>query len=171
MGRPLLKPMNKQAMLRDYKSGMSLSDLGRKWSVSVGTAYNYMKAAGCKFRSKSDSTLLAASRGKMHGPRLSGENNHKWNGGQHITCGYMSVRLPGHPKAMAGGYVLQHVLIMEDAISRPLSGTEVVHHINEDKLDNRLENLCVMSDHDHKSLHARKRWAAKKLNPTGAKRF
>jgi hypothetical protein len=34
--------------------------------------------------------------------------------------------------------------------------TEVVHHINEDKTDNRPENLRVMKDKEHRAYHGRK---------------
>jgi hypothetical protein len=37
--------------------------------------------------------------------------------------------------------VLEHRLVMAEAISRPLTADETVHHINGDTRDNRLENL------------------------------
>ena len=37
-----------------------------------------------------------------------------------------------------------HILLVEQLLGRPLEENEVVHHINGDKKDNRLENLRVM---------------------------
>lgn len=50
---------------------------------------------------------------------------------------------------------LQHVVIMEQHIGRKLSKDEVVHHINGVKTDNRIENLKLMTNAEHSSLHAK----------------
>lgn len=49
-----------------------------------------------------------------------------------------------------------HRLIMEEHIGRELRRDEWVHHINEDKHDNRLENLVIVSPYDHVQIHKRK---------------
>lgn len=46
-----------------------------------------------------------------------------------------------------------HRLLMEERLGRKLDRTEVVHHINGDPSDNRLENLQVMSLSEHAHLH------------------
>ena len=51
------------------------------------------------------------------------------------------------------GYGLEHRLVMAESLGRPLLRAEHVHHINEDRLDNRIENLQMMSQSDHMKLH------------------
>lgn len=54
-----------------------------------------------------------------------------------------------------------HRHLMEVHLGRKLGRLEVVHHINEDKHDNRLENLQVMTFKEHNTLHATKGEAIK----------
>lgn len=58
--------------------------------------------------------------------------------------------------------VWEHIVIVEEKLGRHLvwKGTyhpesEIVHHINEKKDDNRPENLRVTTNREHKSLHKR----------------
>lgn len=47
----------------------------------------------------------------------------------------------------------QHIVVMERHIQRRLLPSEVVHHINEVKTDNRLENLRLMEVGEHTKEH------------------
>lgn len=42
---------------------------------------------------------------------------------------------------------------MESAIGRPIRRNEVVHHLNGDHGDNRLENLALMTRAEHNTIH------------------
>jgi hypothetical protein len=71
------------------------------------------------------------------------EKNGAWKGGRtRSKAGYVMVRVVDHPRAANnGGYVFEHILVMEDLLGRPLVPGETVHHINGVKDDNRPENL------------------------------
>jgi hypothetical protein len=90
-----------------------------------------------------------------HGP-----GNPNWKGGR-IRGGHESrywMRfVSDHPAANPLGYVLEHRLVMEEQLGRPLATDEIVHHINHDPTDNRPENLEAMTQGEHAARHARER--------------
>lgn len=47
----------------------------------------------------------------------------------------------------------EHRVIMEQHLGRKLSRNEIVHHINGDKWDNRIDNLQLMTQSEHAKLH------------------
>jgi HNH endonuclease len=66
--------------------------------------------------------------------------------------GYLLIKVPEHPKAFKGFYY-EHRLIIEKQINRVLNEWETIHHINEDKIDNRLINLFLCSRLEHNKAH------------------
>jgi hypothetical protein len=68
------------------------------------------------------------------------------------TQGYVEVYEPDHPLAMSGGYVLESRKVAWDAglLTDP---TDHVHHGPGGRLDNRLENLTVMTPAQHARHH------------------
>lgn len=72
-------------------------------------------------------------------------------GGRTIhTDGYIMVLVPG-----TGKYVMEHRVVMAQHLGRPLLPTEVVHHRNHDKQDNRIENLELLTPTTHNHVHGK----------------
>lgn len=94
-------------------------------------------------------------RGK-NSPRFKGKINYGSNGQ------YYAIHTPHHPFADSKGYVFEHRLIIEKHIKRFLEKTEVVHHINGNKKDNRIENLELLDKKEHDRISAKERWNSKK---------
>jgi hypothetical protein len=58
---------------------------------------------------------------------------------------YVLIYQPNHSKAVAAGYVPEHILIAEKVLGRALFADEEVRHINGDPRDNRPTNLEIIS--------------------------
>jgi hypothetical protein len=101
-------------------------------------------------------------RGK-HGNQAKGERNGRWNKSKRrvTSHGYVAVRVPvDHPHAWGPvnlkrfKYAYEHVVVMMEYLGRPLYPTEVVHHRNGNRADNRIENLESITPEEHQRHHA-----------------
>lgn len=70
------------------------------------------------------------------------------------TDGYILVNMGFKPKGAKGSrYKLQHRIVMEKYLGRPLLRSEIVHHKNGIKFDNRIRNLEVITQAEHAKKH------------------
>jgi predicted Zn-ribbon and HTH transcriptional regulator len=60
---------------------------------------------------------------------------------------------PPHPKQNAKGLYPLHRVLVENKLGRLLLDDEEVHHDNEDKSDDSIDNLKVMSRAEHRRHH------------------
>lgn len=117
---------------------------------------------GCgEYFSPSRATVFRIKRGEkvgyIAGHSSRGSNNPKWKGGKYKNAaGYILVKAPsGHPNARKDGYMLEHRLIASERKGESLSESEIVHHKNEVKDDNRPENLEITEKPLHTSFHVK----------------
>ena len=87
-----------------------------------------------------------------------GRNNPQWKGGRCFVYShaerdksnpYVKLKVYGHPFGDDYHYVMEHRLVMEKHLGRYLTKKEIVHHKNGIKLDNRIENLELLTRSKH----------------------
>lgn len=177
--------VSKEFLLNEYvKKKKSMNEIAAENNIAVGTVYNYLKKYGIKSRDrmtdetkKKISKSLTGKPSKFKGVPISEERKKKISeskkgkflihsrfGGhtKRRTDGYVAVYVPDHVSANKEGYVMEHILVMEAHIGRHLSSDEVVHHINRNRSDNRLENLRLMNKREHARMHMKERHEKKR---------
>lgn len=119
-------------------------ELARMFKCSRLTIQRAFRRQECKARNPSE--------------RQRGSHNSRWKGGRIICLGYIQIHKPDHPNCNSLGYVLEHRLVIEEHLKRYLDKGEVVHHINNIRDDNRIENLILFTGNkEHRGWHKRKR--------------
>lgn len=87
---------------------------------------------------------------------ISGKNNPRWKGGWYIHK-YKYIYSPEHPLRNLKGYVREHLYVLYKYLGERINKSNIIHHINGKKIDNRVNNLMVMKDHGaHRRMHCNK---------------
>jgi len=90
----------------------------------------------------------------------------QWKKGMLLGCrkervlisNYYYIMKHDHPRANKKGYIAEQIFLMEKKIGRLLSSNETVHHIDHDSKNNSINNLMLMTIHDHLSFHAKEKY-------------
>lgn len=174
------KRTNKYPLLNDKEwikhiylvEKMSLVDIAKETGSTPGNVRSVLVSFGVEIRNEKEALKVKYPNGRygelasnwqggkrkattpnpQYKKRL-GELAANWKGGKVATSGYIYIYNPDHPNATKAGYVMEHRLVMEKELGRYLERSEIVHHINGDRQDNRVENLQVVSRSKHVSDH------------------
>lgn len=147
-----------------YINGHSLPETSDKYDIPMSTLRRKLLSKGV-LRSRIEGIRLAAKKGRMS--HLKGKKRvftKEWKDNMRKAAlkryenslGYYMHKGSGYYRVSKGVHKGKklHRVIMEQEIGRKLKSNEVVHHINEIKTDNRIENLQLMTHSEHSSLHA-----------------
>ncbi len=144
------KAAKRRSAQKRYWQNPSASRESRRTTPGVcaqcGIEFLGRPGARCCTRSCSAKLAHAEGRANTIAPRTatSGRKPHQ---------GYWKVWVPvGTPGRMKSGYMLEHRLVMQEHIGRPLEAWEIVHHRNGVKTDNRVENLEIVTRARHHGL-------------------
>lgn len=141
-------------------------------SLSCSSSFNnriYRK--GIKHSEKTKRKLSEAFSGAnnpMYG--LEGKLSPAWKGGKIKTGGYLYIYSPNHLNAIKWGrrgYVKNCRLVIEKYLGRILVAGEEIHHINSNSMDDRIENLKLVSKSSHQRIHSIERVKEMKRDPLG----
>ena len=129
-----LTPMQMLDMVAAYKGGASAEYLGVKYAISPSTVTRRLAEVGVVIRAPGFRT---------------GEEHHGWVGGRHLVGGYVHVLVRENDPFFEMGsvrtgsirYCLEHRLVMARYLGRLLRDDETVHHIDNNRSNNDINNL------------------------------
>lgn len=166
---------NEKVRIAYCEEKKTMKQIGEELGCSAAAVLYHLRQIEVDTRSSSDYELSEEAREKLRragrsrkGKQMSMESrialsishkgkrardNYEFGGHEKQHDGYIYVYMPDHPRATLDGYVMKHRLVMEKEIGMIIPDGYVVHHINKDKMDNRIDNLALMTFKGHSALH------------------
>jgi len=159
----------------------SMKCKGKLWTMECAKARPQMKCKVCGLlfsyhpsheKRRQCCSTACANKSRARSNSHSGVENHNWKGGtaKH-SDGYLYRASEHHPFASSEMYVFDHRLVMEEWMRETVPGhkflievdgvkylrTEIhVHHIDENKQNNRRKNLLACTASSHQLIHSGK---------------
>lgn len=135
------------------QDGKSIREISRATGIDRQTLKYRLNKIGIKSKYK-------------QGSRPKNFKSEHFKGYTTTSYGYKTVKDRDHPNSDRQGYILEHRIVMEKFLGRFLTKEEVIHHRNEIKSDNRIENLFLFpNDELHRCFHMLNKYSLKKLSP------
>lgn len=105
---------------------------------------------------KGTNGLVGPNSGSFKPGHNAGQGHHRYNGG-------ICIQKDGRALIWCrdGKYQFYSRAVMEANLKRALHRDEIVHHINEDKTDDKPSNLTILTRAEHARLHIKARQGGK----------
>lgn len=131
----LIEILTKDFLIENYvNKKREISDIAREIGCSLESVRKYL----IKFKIPVRPYYASLKR------RFKGAGNPNYKGGRPIDIqGYVLVKCVDHESSNKQGYILEHRLVMEKHLGRRLKASEVIHHIDGNKQNNKLSNLML----------------------------
>lgn len=159
-----MSSVNKVILIDEYRCGASLTELARRFNISVSAARYHVAKAGV-LRTRTEAVRAAAKKGLlgsgMRGTTRNFSEAHRANisAGRNAWSAENAVGVSRKPS----GYLeftrgahkgrLVHVVTLETRLGRRLHHDETVHHIDGNRSNNNANNLALVTRSGHARLH------------------
>ena len=143
----VIKILTNEFLVHQYHTKRkSIRQIAQEINCDPMTICYAMKKHNIKLRGKKESTKNAVETG--YRKMLYGKDNPAFKGGYIRKDGYRVISVNGEQR-------VEHRYIWEQHTGKVIPKGHQIHHKNENKLDNRLNNLQLINNSEHQKLHKR----------------
>lgn len=158
--------VTKEWLLRMYwEEEYSVRAIAAMADLNYRQARMLMKKHGISLRSRTEARNTRRCQELSH-KAMAGRNNPQygkrgalstnWKNGRRISSNeYIYIHKPDHPYANSDGYVSEHVLVWVDYWKTDIPKDCMIHHIDENRQNNKIENLMLVDHRIHTNIHKR----------------